>query len=152
MSLTITVISGLYQKIDPKVREARRKKFFGSGRRKRDTEEDEGNLEEDFLLEVLGSTDLEEASRMGRADASPPNSESRFHAFHSCKKYPFSFLGPIIFSGTMRIWDCNETAIRSENSESLLYFSKLHFSWGKFFQDNAEGFGIGNGTAIGSEN
>ena len=47
MSLTITVISGLYQKIDPKVREARRKKFFGSGRRKRETEEDEDNLEED---------------------------------------------------------------------------------------------------------
>ena len=106
MSLTITVISGLYQKIDPKVREARRKKFFGSGRRKRDTEEDEGNLEEDFLLEVLGSKDLEDGSRKGRADVSPPNSESRFHAFHSCKKYLFSFLCQIIFSGTMRIWDC----------------------------------------------
>ena len=98
MSLTITVISGLYQKIDPKVREARRKKFFGSGRRKRDTEEDEdnleeqGTLEEDLLLEVFGSKDLEEGSqnsdesRKGRADVSPPNSESRFHSFHSCKK------------------------------------------------------------------
>ena len=99
MSLTITVISGLYQKIDPKVREARRKKFFGSGRRKRDTaEEDEGqmvgkeNLEEDLLLEVFGSKDLEEgdqntdARRKGRADGSSQNSGSRFHAFHSCKK------------------------------------------------------------------
>jgi len=86
--------SWLYQKIDPKVREARRKKFFGSGRRKRDTEEDEDNLkeqenlEEDLLLEVFGLKDLEEgsdssdASRKGRADDSPPNSESRFHAFH----------------------------------------------------------------------
>ena len=99
MSLTITVISGLYQKIDPKVREARRKKFFGSGRRKRDTEEEDEdnleeqvNLEEDLLLEVFGSKDLEDggqnsdASRKGRADGSPPNSQSRFHAFHSCKK------------------------------------------------------------------
>ena len=30
------LVAGLYQKVDPKVREARRKKFFGSGRRKRD--------------------------------------------------------------------------------------------------------------------
>ena len=86
MSLTITVISGLYQKIDPKVREARRKKFFGSGRRKRDTEEEDEdnleeqvNLEEDLLLEVFGLKDLEEgsdssdASRKGRADDSPPD-------------------------------------------------------------------------------
>ena len=29
-------LAGLYQKVDPKVREARRKKYFGSGRRKRD--------------------------------------------------------------------------------------------------------------------
>ena len=32
------IFSGLYQKIDPKVREARRKKFFGRHRRKRDTD------------------------------------------------------------------------------------------------------------------
>ena len=30
------LVAGLYQKVDPKVREARRKKYFGSGRRKRD--------------------------------------------------------------------------------------------------------------------
>ena len=30
------LLAGLYQKVDPKVREARRKKYFGSGRRKRD--------------------------------------------------------------------------------------------------------------------
>merc|ERR1719391_1199774 len=93
--------SWLYQKIDPKVREARRKKFFGSGRRKRDTTgEDEGqmvgkeNLEEDLLLEVFGSKDLEEgdqntdASRKGRSDGSPQNSGSRFHAFHSWLHLP----------------------------------------------------------------
>lgn len=34
---SLTIFSGLYQKIDPKVREARRKKFFGRHRRKRDT-------------------------------------------------------------------------------------------------------------------
>ena len=33
---------GLYQKIDPKVREARRKKFFGSGRKKRSTPDEDG--------------------------------------------------------------------------------------------------------------
>jgi len=90
--------SWLYQKIDPKVREARRKKFFGSGRRKRDAEEKEdhkkGDLEEDLLLEVFGAKDLEEGGhnedgrRRGRANGLPPNSESRFHAFHSWLHLP----------------------------------------------------------------
>ena len=119
MSLTITVISGLYQKIDPKVREARRKKFFGSGRRKRDTtEEDEGqmvgkeNLEEDLLLEVFGSKDLEEgdqntdASRKGRSDGSPQNSGSRFHAFHSCKKFHVCCLGCQSLSSFLSFHSC----------------------------------------------
>ena len=148
MSLTITVISGLYQKIDPKVREARRKKFFGSGRRKRDAKDEEkeehkiGNLEEDLLLEVFGAKDLEEGghnadgSRRGRAKGlMPQNSESRFHAFHSCKKchlchpdcqrlalFPFFipvegqfFRGQCGTVGQGRI--ANETAIGSENRE-----------------------------------
>merc|ERR1719397_1763207 len=90
--------SWLYQKIDPKVREARRKKFFGNGRRKRDAEEKEdhkkGDLEEDLLLEVFGAKDLEEGGhnedgrRRGRANGLPPNSESRFHAFHSWLHLP----------------------------------------------------------------
>ena len=36
--ITLFICLGLYQKIDPKVREARRKKFFGRHRRKRDTD------------------------------------------------------------------------------------------------------------------
>lgn len=52
------------------------------------------NLEEDLLLEVFGSKDLEEgdqntdASRKGRSDGSPQNSGSRFHAFHSWLHLP----------------------------------------------------------------
>ena len=63
---------GLYQKIDPKVREARRKKFFGSGRRRRDASED-------LLLEVPDDAALPEP---------PPgedNPDTRYHAFHSCQ-------------------------------------------------------------------
>ena len=140
MSLTITVISGLYQKIDPKVRAARRKKFFGSGRRKRDAgEEKEGemvgkeeNLEEGLLLEVFDSKHLEEnldGTREGRAHGSNP--ESRFHAFHSCEKCHFiheTFVIHIfnIFSPHSFLWEfveqCRrgityETTIGSENRE-----------------------------------
>merc|ERR1712192_53692 len=74
--------------------EARRKKFFGSGRRKRDAGEveEQGSLEEDLLLEVFGSKDLEEGDgrRRGRSDGSLPNSESRFHAFHSWLHLPIN--------------------------------------------------------------
>ena len=36
----IKLYTGLYQKIDPKVRAARRKKFFGTGRKKRQIPDD----------------------------------------------------------------------------------------------------------------
>jgi len=65
-------VPGLYQKIDPKVREARRKKFFGSGRRRRD-------VSEDLLLEVFGDATLREP----RTVQKETNQHTRYHAFHS---------------------------------------------------------------------
>jgi len=62
--------SWLYQKIDPKVREARRKKFFGSGRRRRST------VDEDFREVHLDSEPRQEKERDGAA-------RINHHGFHS---------------------------------------------------------------------
>jgi len=62
--------SWLYQKIDPKVRAARRKKFFGSGRRKRE-------LSEEILLEIYPKDEE------NTEEQSTVSVQSRFHAFHS---------------------------------------------------------------------
>ena len=63
---------GLYQKIDPKVREARRKKFFGSGRRRRSTGD------EDFREVHLDSEARQQKERDGAAQINR-------QGFHSCK-------------------------------------------------------------------
>eukprot|EP00090_Calanus_glacialis_P031544 TRINITY_DN5234_c0_g1_i1.p1 TRINITY_DN5234_c0_g1~~TRINITY_DN5234_c0_g1_i1.p1 ORF type:complete len:2002 (-),score=261.87 TRINITY_DN5234_c0_g1_i1:78-6083(-) len=63
--------SWLYQKIDPKVRAARRKKFFGTGRKKRQIP--------DELLEKIYSIESEEKEREGKETQIKDPS---FHAFH----------------------------------------------------------------------
>jgi len=61
--------SWLYQKIDPKVRAARRKKFFGSGRKKRQISDD--------LLEIYSIE-----SKQERTGKPTQNKDPSFHAFH----------------------------------------------------------------------
>ena len=82
---------GLYQKIDPKVREARRKKFFGSGRRRRST------VDEDFREVHLDSEPRQQKERDGAAQINRQGLHScKFHTEHCSALLSTSVLSQLL--------------------------------------------------------
>jgi len=67
--------SWLYQRIDPKVRAERRKKFFGVGRRKR-------QIPESLLEDIYGST----VKKMRKEADQQQHADSTYHAFHQWQR------------------------------------------------------------------
>jgi len=67
--------SWLYQKIDPKVRAARRKKFFGTGRKKR-------QIPDEYFEEIYSIEPEEGEEEEERKDQETQIIDPSFHAFH----------------------------------------------------------------------